>query len=139
MSDNFDTLFEGKKKGASVATDTAEGTFDTLDDYEKSLDMAEEKARVSYNQSIRNGVAGRLNTIGDVLFWIVVILSILGVFSNAVIAGKLDKHLIPVGIGLGIISGIYAVIFFYIIKTLFNGFAELIQIAHDIRKDMQSK
>ena len=111
MSDNFDTMFEG---------DVPKGT------------------RVSYNQSGRNGIADSLNIIGNVIFILAVILSVAAVFGSAHAAGKIDKSLVPIGIWLGVVSSIYSLVFFYIIKILFNGFAELIQISHDTRREIRS-
>ena len=98
-----------------------------------------EETQESDNQRSHNRVAFRLNTIGDTIFVIIVFVSILSALGSALVAGAIDQNLVPWGLGVGIWFAIVNIIIFYIIKTLFNGFAELIQISHDIRKEMQSK
>ena len=117
MSDNLDVLFEADdKKGATMGTNTAAG-----------------KPVFPY-QSTRNSVADRLDVIGNTLFVIIIVLAVLAtmVSCQAGIGGEGRGFLI------GLALSVPCIIHVYIIKTLFNGFAELIQISHDTLREIHS-
>ena len=101
------------------------------------------ETQVSDNQRSWNTVADRLNNIGNILFVIAVGLAVVLFFVGIADANVDDRRgnseWKPEIFLLWFGSGIGHLIIVWIVKTLFTGFAELIQITHDIRKDIQSK
>jgi hypothetical protein len=83
-----------------------------------------------------NNVANRLNQIGDTLFGINAIIGGVIILGLLVAMDKLNLGgwVVPIFIIIGL-----HILIIYIIKTLFNGLAENIQILHDIRSDMRDK
>ena len=84
----------------------------------------------------KNEIAGRLNTIGYSIFAIVVViagLSIIILISFSSKGGGEALLAIPM-----LVVGVLNILIFFVIKTLFNGLAENIQILHDIRKDIRN-
>ena len=93
----------------------------------------------SEKEQMDNSVAQSLNSIGDTIFFLTVALcaigALIGCFVILILTGQGESPL-PVVIAL-VISAVVIIIPAYITKTLYNGFAELIQISHDMRQEIK--
>ena len=93
-------------------------------------------------QHAQNRVAERLNVCGWVIVaivgWAVIALWVVcaPVVVVCVVKGVIGVKLAIVGFFAGNMLSGFVVFFAFALKTLFDGLAELIQIAHDIRKDV---
>ena len=88
-------------------------------------------SNISNISKSKNKVAERLNQIGGILFTIVMIPVVIMIIVSFVVMATTFKGEV-VGIPLLIMS-VLPVLFAYVMKILFNGLAEIIQILHDIR------
>ena len=139
---------EGKGE-VRMVTNTSEGTRDSRKDTD-CLPVNTETNKVkgpqgNGNSNSRNSIAERLNVMGWILF------AIAGVFALALwatciigtIVGTVKNmvgwKLAFAGFEVGHLSSFLLVFLAFLFKTILDGFAELIQIAHDVRKDVQGK
>ncbi|MCL1920999.1 MAG: hypothetical protein FWG50_07965 [Kiritimatiellaeota bacterium] len=132
-----------------MVTNTSEGTRDSRKGTD-CLPVNTETNKVKEpqghgNSNSRNSIAERLIVVG----WIIFVIA--GVFATALWAacvigavvgtlkGMVDWRLALAGLEVGLLVSLLMVLSAFIFKTLLDGFAELIQIAHDVRKDIQGK
>jgi len=84
----------------------------------------------------KNKVAERLNKIGNTLFGIAAVISGIAILASL---GMLNEGGFSAMVGLPmLVTALFFYLIFYVIKILFNGLAENIQILHDIRNDIRS-
>jgi len=128
-----------------MATNTPEGTHDSQKDtgcLAVSTETNQAKGhQVPDRQNSQNRIAERLNLCGwitvAIVGWFVVVLWVVCIIGAVigVVKGVVGAKLILAGLCVGNLLTGFVAFFAFALKTLFDGFAELIQIAHDIRKD----
>jgi len=90
----------------------------------------------SFSKIVKNEVGVRLNRIGGILFGLAVMIAAVMIIVALIMLEK-GGFLIPIAI-LVFVQAAFIALIVYVVKTLFNGFAENLQILHDIRNDIRN-
>ena len=87
-------------------------------------------AQAPHSRGNRNAVAAFLRAVGDMAFAVTLIGSVVLALYSVCVAGE-------AGFWASVLPGVIRIMLSYLVKILFHGLAELIQIAHDIRQELR--